>query len=653
MAMQIRLNDEQVVEVEAGAIAADLIEEAGVSPKKVVAAKFNDEIIDLNMELTSDGDLSFIRKSTTPDALHVLRHTTAHVMAQAVMRLFDNVEFAIGPTIEDGFYYDFDLEHTLSPDDFEAIEKEMNKIVGQNYPIERKEVTHEEAEEILANQQAKFKRELIKDLGDVQLSFYTQDDFTDLCRGPHLPATGGIGAFKLLSVAGAYWRGKETNPMLQRIYGTAFFSPKDLKSYLKQLEEAKKRDHRKLGAALDLFHFDTSGPGFPFWHPKGTAIYTAVEEYMREKMHEYNYDMIRTPLILSEQLWRDSGHWDHYGENMYFTEIDEKPFAVKPMNCPGGTRVYKDAYYSYRDLPVRQGEFGIVHRHEKSGVLSGLFRVRNFTQDDAHIYCTPEQATAEVIGCLDMIKDIYSDFGFDDFAFELSTRPEKSIGSDEMWEAGESALYEALEKAGIKYQLNPGDGAFYGPKIDVHIKDSIKRTWQCGTVQIDFSMPERFDLEYIDADGSKKRPVMIHRAILGSFERFIGIMIEHYAGKFPSWLAPVHAVVIPVSTEKFGNYAVSVMEDLKRLGMNVKSDLRNESLNKRIRDSQKQYVPYMLVVGEREEGEGTVAIRRRDNVRIPDSMKVEDFGDQLIHEIATRSRELTIGADIIVDSDTE
>jgi len=643
MALHIQFEDGREIDVEEGARPVDLLEDAKVSPKKAVAAKINDEFVDLNQVLTNDGTLSIVRKGTTADALHVLRHTTAHVMAQAVMRLFDNVEFAIGPTIEDGFYYDFDLEHTLSPEDFETIEAEMRKIIAADYPVVREEVEDEKAWEIIKSQRATFKSELLKGLEGEKLSFYTQDDFTDLCRGPHLQSTGKIGAFKLLSVAGAYWRGKETNPMLQRIYGTAFFSDKDLKSYLRQLEEAKKRDHKKLGAHLDLFHFDPSGPGFSFWHPNGTELYNSVDDYMREKMHDFGYDMIRTPLILNEELWRQSGHWDHYRENMYFTEIDEKAYAVKPMNCPGGTRVYKSGYYSYRDLPVRQGEFGLVHRHEKSGVLSGLFRVRNFTQDDAHIYCTPKQLTDEIIGCLDMLKKVYEDFGFEDYAFELSTKPEKSIGSDEMWEQAESALREALKRSEIDYVLNPGDGAFYGPKIDIHIKDAIKRTWQCGTIQVDFSMPERFDLNYIGQEGEKLRPVMVHRAILGSFERFIGIMIEHYAGKFPTWLAPVKAVVIPVSTEKFGDYALQVTDYLKKLGLRVKADIRNESLNKRIRDNQKQYIPYMLVVGEREESEGSVAVRRRDNVRIPDAIKIEDFADRILHEIVERSNELTIG----------
>ncbi|GBE29712.1 threonine--tRNA ligase 2 [bacterium BMS3Bbin04] len=431
--------------------------------------------------------------------------------------------------------------------------------------------------------------------------------------------------------------------MLQRIYGTAFFTEKDLKKYLNRLEEAKKRDHKKLGAHLNLFMFDQSGPGFPFWQPNGVAVYRQVENLMYEKMDEYEYDMIRTPLILNEQLWRESGHWDHYRENMYFTEIDEKAFAVKPMNCPGGTRVYKNGYYSYRDLPVRQGEFGIVHRHEKSGVLSGLFRVRNFTQDDAHIYCTPDQVVDEIVGCLKMVRDVYSQFGFEGYNFELSTRPEKSIGSDEMWAMGEGALEKALEREGIDYQLNPGDGAFYGPKIDVHIRDAIKRTWQCGTIQVDFSMPERFDLNYVNEEGEKVRPVMIHRAIYGSFERFIGILIEHYAGKFPTWLAPTQAVVIPVSTERFSDYTAQVYQELKAAGVRVIVDDRNESLNKRIREQQKQYVPYMLVVGEREEESGTVAVRRRDGVQVPEPIAVSTFAKLVLDEQASRTIGLTIG----------
>jgi threonyl-tRNA synthetase len=650
MSLQIQFANGESVEAEVGARPSDLFEQAGIRAKKVIAAKLDDEIIELDRPMEQGGLLTYLpkcdgKKPCNTDSLHVLRHTAAHVMAQAVMRLFDNVEFAIGPTIEDGFYYDFDLEHRLSDEDFEAIEAEMRKIIAADYPVLRREVDDEEAEAILGAQKAQFKRELVKGLEGQQLSFYSQDDFTDLCRGPHLGSTGQIGAFKLLSVAGAYWRGRETNPMLQRIYGTAFFTEKDLKKYLNKLEEAKKRDHKKLGARLNLFMFDPSGPGFPFWQPRGVRLYRQVENLMYEKMDEYEYDMIRTPMILNEQLWRESGHWDHYRENMYFTEIDEKAFAVKPMNCPGGTRVFNSGYYSYRDLPVRQGEFGLVHRHEKSGVLSGLFRVRNFTQDDAHIYCTPDQVVEEVVGCLKMVKDIYSQFGFEDYRFELSTRPDKSIGSDEMWQMGESALEKALAEAGIDYQLNPGDGAFYGPKIDVHIRDAIKRTWQCGTIQVDFSMPERFDLNYINEEGEKVRPVMIHRAIYGSFERFIGILIEHYAGKFPTWLAPTQAVILPISNDRFGEYADKVYAELKKAGVRVEVDGRNESLNKRIREQQKLYVPYMLVVGEREMEDGTVAVRRRDGVQLPEAITASDFAQMVLAEQKSRTVEMTIGAE--------
>ncbi len=645
MGLQLKLGGGPEVEAAPGVAPEELIEEAGVNPKQAVAAKLNGEIMELNRPITESGELDYILKGDDPDALHVLRHTTAHVMAQAVMRLFDDVEFAIGPTIEDGFYYDFDLPHTLTPEDFPAIEAEMKKIIAADYPVIRREVDLAGAEEILGDQKAQFKRELIAGLEGEQLSFYGQDDFIDLCRGPHLTRTGQIGAFKLLSVAGAYWRGKETNPMLQRIYGTAFFTEKQLKAYLKQLEEAKKRDHKVLGKKLDLFHFDEVGPGFVFFHPRGAAVYQAMEEFMREKLHEFNYEMLRTPLIMNEQLWRMSGHWDHYRENMYFTEIDEKPYAVKPMNCPGHTRVFKEGYYSYRDLPVRHAEFGLVHRHEKSGVLNGLFRVRVFTQDDAHIYCTPDQAADEVIGCLQLLKETYSTFGFDEYHFELSTRPDKSIGTDEEWEMAETVLLDALRKTGIDYQLNPGDGAFYGPKIDIHIKDAIKRTWQCGTIQVDLSMPQRFDLEYVDSDGEKKRPVMIHRAIFGSVERFLGILIEHYAGKFPTWLAPTQAVVLPVSAEKFGDYAANVAADLHKSGLRVTADLRNESLGKRIRDNQKLYVPYMLIVGENEMASGTVSIRRRDGVQLDDPMKVEDFAFELFTESADRVLNQRIGTE--------
>ncbi len=642
MALQIQFEDGHEADVAEGSRPEDLLEEANVSKKKAVAAKLDGEIIDLNRPLPSSGKLEFIRKGKDPDALHVLRHTAAHVMAQAVMRVFDDVEFAIGPTIEDGFYYDFDLPHTLTPEDFDAIEAEMRKIIGADYPVQRKEVTENEAKEIFGQQKAEFKRELLAGLEGQTISFYEQDDFIDLCRGPHLTSTGQIPAFKLLSVAGAYWRGKETNPMLQRIYGTAFFSEKDLKSYLNQLEEAKRRDHRKIAQQLDLFSFQAEGPGFVFWHPNGSVIFEELLRYMREKLFEYNYDEIKTPEVLNKELWLASGHWDHYRENMYFTEIDESEYALKPMNCPGGTRVYRSGYYSYRDLPIRMAEFGKVHRHEKSGVLHGLFRVRNFVQDDAHHYSTPDQAVGEVTHCLQLLQEVYRAVGFDDYFFELSTRPEKSIGTDEQWEMATNVLNEALKANDIEYKLNPGDGAFYGPKIDVHVKDAIKRTWQCGTIQIDFSMPERFDLVYIDENGEKARPVMLHRAIFGSIERFLGIMIEHYAGKFPTWLAPAQAVVLPISDEKFGGYADEVVAALRRLGLRVKADKRNESLNKRIRDNQKQYIPYMLVVGEREQEDGTVSVRRRDNKQLKQALKIEDFADRLMEEVAARELELTI-----------
>lgn len=645
MALQIKLNNGKELSVEERKKPYELLEEAGIKPKKAVAAKLDDRIIELDRPIDQSGHLEFLLADNSPESLHVLRHTCAHVMAQAVMRLFGDVEFAIGPTIEDGFYYDFDLEHTLTPEDFPAIEAEMKRIIQEDYPVVRMETDYEGAQEILGEQRATFKRELVEGFRDEQISFYSQDDFTDLCRGPHLTRTGQIGAFKLLAVAGAYWRGNETNPMLQRIYGTAFFDQKSLKTYLNQLEEAKKRDHKKLGAQLELFSFQPEGPGFPFWHPNGAVLYDSALDYMREKLDEYGYDHIKTPIILNEELWRSSGHWDHYRNNMYFTEIDEKPFAVKPMNCPGHTRIYKAGWYSYRDLPVRMAEFGLVHRHEKSGVLSGLFRVRNFVQDDAHHFCTPDQSVDEVTLCLEMLKTVYDDFGFTDYRFELSTRPSKSIGTDEQWEMAEEVLLEALQRNKIDYELNPGDGAFYGPKIDVHIRDAIKRSWQCGTIQIDFSMPERFDLNYIGPDGNKLRPVMLHRAILGSVERFLGILIEHYAGKFPTWLAPVQAVVIPISTEKFGDYAMQAVSDLRRLGLRVRADMRNESLNKRIRDQQKQYVPYMLVVGEQEVSEGTVNIRRRDGLRVPDTMNVHDFADALLEEVASRTIELGIGTE--------
>lgn len=612
-----------------------------LNEKEVIGIRKGNSYYDLQTPVREEGEFELVYKNTK-EGLELLRHTAAHIMAQAVNRLFPNVEFAIGPVIQDGFYYDFDLEHVFTPDDFPLIESEMQKIIQENYPIKRLETDRNGAFEILSTQKAKYKKELVSTLESDVFSFYSQGEFVDLCRGPHLPSTGLVPAFKILNVAGAYWRGDEKREMLQRLYGTAFWNQKDLEEYLKLLEEAKKRDHRKLGKELDLFSFHNEGLGFPFWHPNGTIIYNAIVDFWREKHREYGYDEIKTPMILSESLWHQSGHWEHYRENMYFTKIDENDFAVKPMNCPGGTLVYRSSMWSYRDLPVRMAELGHVHRHEKSGVLSGLFRVRSFTQDDAHIYCTPEQLEEEVSGVMQLLEEIYHGLGFMKYDIELSTRPAKSIGSDEMWEKAERALSNVLYQKGVHYKLNKGEGAFYGPKIDFHIKDALQRTWQCGTIQVDFSMPERFNMEYTGRDGLKHRPVMIHRAILGSLERFIGILIEHYGGAFPSWLAPVQVVVIPISSEKHLEYAKKIYTILFREGIRVKLDAREESLNYRIRENQSKKVPYLMIVGNREAETNTVAIRKLGKGDLG-TFQFDKVLEQLLKEIKERKNSYTLG----------
>lgn len=541
--------------------------------------------------------------------LTTLRHSAAHILAEAVKQLYPEVKLGIGPAIEDGFYYDFDRPEGFTPEDLEKIEKRMREIVAADEPFIRTEVSKAEAERVFANEP--YKLELIREIPEETVTTYRQGTFTDLCRGPHVERTGQVKVFKLLSVAGAYWRGSEKNPMLQRIYGTAFPTQAELDEYLTFLEEARKRDHRRLGKDLDLFSFHEEGPGFPFWHPKGVIVLNAVLDYWRRLHIQHGYQEVRTPMILNEELWHRSGHWDTYRDNMYFTEIDEHTYAVKPMNCPGVMLIYKETLRSYRDLPLKYAELGHVHRHEKSGVLHGLFRVRAFTQDDAHVFCTPDQAEAEIVKIIDLIQTIYAKFGFTDYRIELSTRPEKSIGTDEMWETAENALHQALRSQGIEYAVNPGDGAFYGPKIDFHIRDSMGRSWQLGTIQLDFSMPERFELEYIGEDGKPHRPVMIHRAILGSIERFMGIIIEEYAGAFPLWLAPVQVVLLPIA-DRHVQYANDVAEKLTKLGLRVTVDARNEKTGFKIREAQVQKIPYMLITGDREVEAGKVSVRQRE-----------------------------------------
>ena len=545
------------------------------------------------------------------DELRAIRHTASHVLAQAVKRLYPETKLAIGPAIDDGFYYDFDREGGFTPDDLEKLEAEMKKIVKENLALKPFVLPRDEAIKFMQEKGEPYKVELIEDLPEGEtISFYQQGDFVDLCAGPHILYTKGIKAFKLTSIAGAYWRGSEKNKMLTRIYGTAFAKKEDLEAYLTMMEEAKKRDHRKLGKELGLFMFAEEGPGFPFFLPKGMTLKNTLIDYWREIHLREGYQEVSTPVILSRKLWETSGHWDHYKENMYTTVIDDEDYAIKPMNCPGGMLVYKSQPRSYRDLPLRVGELGLVHRHEKSGQLHGLMRVRCFTQDDAHIFMTQDQITDEIKGVTRLINEVYSQFGFDYFV-ELSTRPEDSMGSDEDWEMATNGLRNALDEMGLKYIVNEGDGAFYGPKIDFHLRDSIGRTWQCGTIQLDFQLPQRFETEYVADDGTKKRPIMIHRVCFGSIERFIGILIEHFAGKFPVWLAPVQVKVIPVS-EKSMEYAQGVYDQLKAAGIRTELDRKDEKVGYKIRQAQLEKVPFMLVLGEKEAAEGKITVRSRD-----------------------------------------
>jgi threonyl-tRNA synthetase len=601
--------------------------------------------VDLSHELhDGDGIAIVTLKDDDPVAVDILRHSAAHVLAQAVLRLWPGTAYAIGPTIENGFYYDFRFAEPISDADFARIEAEMAKIVAEDLPVTRREVPGQEALDLFGAAQQPFKVELIEDLVAAAadegrdapaITVYAQGEFTDLCRGPHLPSTGriGKGTFKLTSLAGAYWRGDEKNQMLTRIYGTAFASKEALAAHLEALEMTRQRDHRRIGRDLDLFSFHEEGPGFPFFHPKGMRLWNAIIDFWRAEHVKAGYEELRTPLILRRELWERSGHWENYKDYMYFTEIDGQPFAVKPMNCPGGLLVYKSRRRSYRDLPLKFAELGEVHRHELSGVLHGLFRVRYFTQDDAHIYCTPEQLKDEVAKVVRFMHHIYAAFGFSDVHIELSTRPPKAIGSDEMWELAESTLAAVLADEKIDYQLNPGDGAFYGPKIDFHIRDVMGRTWQCGTIQVDFAMPERLDITYTGADNEEHRPVMIHRAMLGSIERFMGILLEHYGGALPTWLAPDQALVIPVS-DKHQAYAAKVRDALFACGLRVALDDRSESVGRRIRDGQLQKVPYLLVVGEREVQAATVSVRYRGQEK--GAMPLDEVATLILAEVHER-----------------
>jgi threonyl-tRNA synthetase len=607
--MKVVLPDGSDLTVADGASAVAVAEAIGPRlAKAAVAAKVGDLVVDLATPL-HDGDRVAIVTPSTPEGLDVIRHSAAHVLAEAATRLFPGTKVAIGPAIKDGFYYDFEFPQPVGEDDLPRLAEEIHRLLGLGSPFERREVTKEEAAAVFKDEP--YKLELVRDLPeDAAISVYRQGEFVDLCRGPHVPDSGRIGAVALLSIAGAYWRGKSDNTMLTRIYGTAFPTKKDLDEYLERMEMAKQRDHRRLGRELGLFSFHDEGPGFPFFHPKGMRVVNALLEYWRREHVAAGYEEIRTPIMLERTLWEQSGHWENYKDNMYFTKIDDVDFAVKPMNCPGGTLVYKTDQHSYRDLPLRLAELGQVHRHEMSGVLHGLFRVRVFTQDDAHIFCLPEQVEDEVLGVIALIRRMYKTFGFEKVHVELSTRPDKSIGSDEMWEIAEKALAAALERAEIPYVLNPGDGAFYGPKIDFHIEDVMGRTWQCATCQLDFAMPERLDLDYVGEDNQRHRPVMLHRVVLGSIERFLGILIEHYGGALPGWLAPVQVAVVPVA-DRHAVYAAEVKAALECAGLRVDVDLRTESVSKKIRDGEVTKVPYMLVVGDREVEQRSVTVRSR------------------------------------------
>jgi threonyl-tRNA synthetase len=591
--------------------------------RAAVAGELDGRVADLDT-IAGEGEHTLnILTMDSDEGMSVYRHTTAHVLAQAVKRLFPQARLAIGPSIENGFYYDFDVDKPFTTEDLEAIEGEMKKIVKEDLKLERFELPREEAIALMEQRDEPYKVELIKDLDqDAVISFYKQGDFIDLCAGPHLPSTGRIKAMKLLNVAGAYWRGDENNKMLQRIYGTSFDKKSLLDEYLKRLEEAKKRDHRKLGKELDLFSIHDEGPGFPFFHPKGMVLRNQLEDFWRKEHAKRGYQEIRTPIILNRELWIRSGHWDHYKENMYFTQIDDMEYAVKPMNCPGSMIMYKRKMHSYRDLPIRMGELGLVHRHELSGALHGLMRVRNFTQDDAHIFMTHDQVRDEILGVIELVDYVYGVFGFK-YHVELSTRPENSMGSDEDWEMATSALEEALKARNMDYKVNEGDGAFYGPKIDFHLEDCLGRTWQCGTIQLDFQMPERFELSYIGQDGEKHRPVMIHRVVFGSIERFIAILTEHYGGAFPTWLSPVQVKLLSI-TDRSNDYIKKLEERFKEAGFRVETDLRNEKIGYKIREAQMEKVPYMLVIGDKEVENQKVAVRLRKGID-GGVMDVEEF----------------------------
>ncbi len=602
--------------------------------KAALAAKINGKVVDLHKELEEDGELSIITKSSE-EALEIIRHTTAHVLAMAVQKLWPGTQVTIGPVIENGFYYDFAFldDVKIGESDFAAIEKEMKNIIKKNHQVIRKVVSREEAIKIFSDLKEEYKVELIRELPEGEdISIYGMEEWFDLCRGPHVPSTSKLGAFKLMRISGSYWRGDEKKAMLTRIYGTAWKTKDELNHHLEMLEEAKKRDHRILGKQLDLFSFQPAAPANAFFHPKGAYVYNKLKDYMRKSNERFGFSELDTPLIMDVEMWKKSGHYENYRENMYFTNIDDREAAIKPMNCPGHCLVFGSKRRSYRDLPVRFSEFGRVHRHERSGVTHGLFRVRTFVQDDAHVFCTEDQISDEITKILEQIDETYKNLGFENFKMELSTRPEKSIGSDEVWQKAEAALESTLKKSGKEYRLNPGDGAFYGPKIDFHLIDSLGRSWQCGTVQLDFSMPVRFDLEYQDSNDQRQNPVMIHRAVLGSLERFMGIFIEHYAGKFPLWCTPEQVRVINISDKQL-DYANEVVDQLKAQSIRVELDSRNEKLGFKIREAQIQKVPYMIVIGEKERESKTVSPRFRDGSQ-ENEISIEQFYKSIQQKVA-------------------
>ena len=633
--VKIILPDGSAKEYAAGTTLGEAVKQLSNSlAKKVLAANVNGELTDLREELVDGSEVAFLTFEED-GGKHTLRHTASHILAQAVKRLWPEAKLAIGPAIDKGFYYDIDMEHTLTPEDLGKIEKEMSRIVKENLPITKSVMPRQEAIEFFKSKNEDYKVELIEDLPeDAVISCYAQGDFVDLCAGPHVASTGKVKAFKLQSIAGAYWRGDEKNKMLQRIYGTAFEKKEELDAYLHMLEEAAKRDHRKLGKELGLFVIKEEGPGFPFFLPKGMALRNELENFWREVHHDFEYDEIRTPIILNKQLWETSGHWEHYRENMYTTIIDDEEYAIKPMNCPGGILVYQNEMHSYRDLPLRYAELGLVHRHELSGALHGLFRVRAFTQDDAHVFMLPEQMQSELMKVIELFDRIYSQFGLK-YHVELSTKPDNAMGDDAIWEAATEALRNAIEAKGIDYVINPGDGAFYGPKLDYHIEDSLGRTWQCGTIQLDMNLPERFNVEYIGEDGQKHRTIMIHRACFGSMERFIGILTEHYAGAFPTWMAPVQVKVLPIS-EKHVEYANQLAKQMRHDYVRVEVDDRNEKIGYKIRQAQMEKVPYMLVVGDKEMEDNSVNVRKHGGDELG-TVPFDEFFNSIKIEIKERN----------------